>query len=236
MREEPGPAVALRRETGGPCAVSLPNRAQCFKIRGYLAAMGAAADCEFIRDGFFGQPVNSVTTGALILAGFIVLRRPSVRWVGIGLIATGLGSLLFHGPMPAGAEWAHDVTLAWLIVLVAGVGRRWERWTRLPALAFIGLLFAVVPGIADLLTVAVTAATIILLISEDRSFATIGPLALLGATAVLGRLGATGWPLCQPDSVLQTHGVWHVGAAAAVAWWAIGWDSKRREADLLPSV
>ena len=51
---------------------------------------------------------------------------------------------------------------------------------------------------------------------QDRSRSTIGALAVLGLAAVIGRLGATGGPLCDPDSLLQPHGFWHVAAAAAL--------------------
>jgi hypothetical protein len=148
-------------------------------------------------------------------------RRPERRWVGIALIATGLGSFLFHGPMPPGSEWAHDVTLTWLIVVVAGAGTRVERFTRLPALVVIGALFGLVPALADPLAVALTIVAVISVL-RGKDYASIAPLSLLGAVAVFGRLGATGGPLCDPDSLFQPHGVWHLGAAVAVAWWAIG--------------
>jgi hypothetical protein len=40
--------------------------------------------------------------------------------------------------------------------------------------------------------------------------------------AIFGRLGDTGGPLCDADSLFQPHGVWHIGAAVAVGWWAMG--------------
>jgi hypothetical protein len=49
-----------------------------------------------------------------------------------------------------------------------------------------------------------------------------------GSVAVIGRLGSTNWPLCDPASPWQTHGLWHLGAAVAVTWWAIG---SREEAE-----
>jgi hypothetical protein len=184
--------------------------------------MGAAADCEAIGSGFLGQPVNAVTTiGFVIAGGLVMARRPERRWVGLALIATGLGSFLFHGPMPPGSEWAHDVSLTWLIVVVAGAGTRVERFTRLPALFVIGVLFALFPAVADPIAVAVTIVALVSVL-RGRGYASLAPLLLLAAVAVFGRLGATGGPLCDPDSLLQPHGVWHLGAAVAVAWWAIG--------------
>ena len=184
--------------------------------------MGAAADCEAIGAGFLGQPVNALTTLGFVVAGILVMaQRPERRWVGIALVATGVGSFLFHGPMPPGNEWAHDVTLTWLIVVVAGAGTRMERYTRLPALLVIGTALALAPAVADPIGVAVTIVAVVSVL-RGRNYAALPPLLLLGAVAIFGRLGATGGPLCDPSSLLQPHGVWHLGSAVAVAWWAIG--------------
>ena len=194
---------------------------------GYLGVVGAAADCELITEGLLGQPVNTVTTAAFLLAGLVVASRPWVRWVGIALIATGLGSFLFHGPMPPVAEWAHDVSLAWLILVVAGLGTAWERWALLPGLAGLGLLFALAPPLADPIAVGLTVFAVVSLIRRDRSAATLAPVALLAALAIVGRLGASGGPWCDPASIWQLHGLWHVGSALAVAWWAMGYSAQR---------
>jgi hypothetical protein len=183
--------------------------------------MGAAADCEAISAWFLGQPVNSLTTIAFVLAGvWIWARRPNRGWVGTGLILTGVGSFLFHGPMPEGGEWAHDVSLAWLILLIAATDTRWQALSRLPALAGLGLAFWWLPVIADPVAVALTAVAVISLLTRDHSYSTWAPLALIALVGALGRLGSSQGPWCDPSSVLQTHGVWHVGAAVAVAWWA----------------
>jgi hypothetical protein len=183
--------------------------------------MGALADCEATGAGLF----NSITTFSFLVAGFwIARRRPDRIWVGIAVMATGVGSFLFHGPMTAGAEWAHDVTLAWLLLVVAGTDTRSERWTRLPGFIGLGALFAVAPVIADPVAVLLAALAIFLKVRLDSSARTWGAFGLLGLTALVGRLGATGWPLCDPSSLLQTHGLWHLGAATAVAWWATALD------------
>jgi len=184
--------------------------------------VGAAADCEAIGAGFLGQPVNALTTIGFVVAGIVVMvRRKDMAWIGIGLIATGTGSFLFHGPIPPGNEWAHDVTLAWLVVLIGGWRTRWERLTHLPALLALGLIMALVPVLADPLTIALTLVALVTILRRDRSPTPLAPLLLLAAVAVFGRLGATGGPLCDPESLLQPHGVWHLGAAFAVTWWAL---------------
>lgn len=187
----------------------------------YFDLMGAAVDCELIRSGFLGQPVNTITTLGFFIAGSWLLWRPKTKWVGVALVATGFGSFVFHGPMPSWGAWAHDVTLAWLILVAGGLGTRWERWSRLPGLALLAVLFAVSPLSADPVTVALAVIVIASIVLRREGRRTLAPLALLGAVAVLGRLGATDWPLCDPRSVWQLHGLWHVGAALAVAWWAM---------------
>lgn len=189
--------------------------------------MGALADCELVTHVFFGQAVNSVTTAAFIVAGIFVGRRDRLRWVGAALVATGIGSFLFHGPMTEGSEWAHDVSLTWLILTIAGLGSRWEAWTRVPGLLAIGVTFIAAPQIADPIAAALTIAALAVIIRTDHSAASLASLGILGAVAGLGRLGSTGGPLCVPGSLWQWHGLWHVGAAAVVAWWSLRWLDRR---------
>lgn len=181
---------------------------------------GAIADCERVIHAFWGQPVNTITTLAFVGSGVIVWRRTDRRWLAAALAATGIGSFVFHGPMPPGAQWMHDVTLAWLLAVAGGRGTAIERWTTWPALAALGVGFAVVPASADITAVGASVAAIGSILLRDRSPRTIGAMALLAGSAIVGRLSATGGPLCNPDSLLQGHGLWHVGAAAAVALWA----------------
>lgn len=186
-------------------------------------------DCEMVVDGFLRQPLNSLTALALVIAGLLVLTRTRMAWVGWGLIATGIGSFIFHGPMPSWGEWIHDVTLAWLILMIAGIGRPWEKATRLPGLVTLCVLLAFAPGMGDPLAAGLTVVGVINLLAHDRSGRTLGPLMFLAAVAILGRMGSTDGPWCTPESVWQLHGLWHVGAATAVAWWALGWESTEIE-------
>jgi hypothetical protein len=183
--------------------------------------MGALRDCEAFVDVFWGQPANSVTAVAFVVAGLVIILRSDRVWVGVAAMATGIGSFLFHGPLPDHSELAHDATLAWLLLVVAGVGRPWERWTHLPGLVALVLVSAI-PGAADPVAAILALVAIVMILSQDRSIRTVGPLSLLAVVAVLGRLGATGGPLCDPGSLFQPHAVWHLGAAVALAWWAIG--------------
>ena len=82
---------------------------------------------------------------ALLVLGAYVLRRagPWAAPAAVALGAVGLGSVLYHGPMSAGAEAIHDgsiVALAATIVVTA-VKRRWL--PRPPAVALVAFGAAV---------------------------------------------------------------------------------------------
>jgi hypothetical protein len=82
-----------------------------------VLALGAS-DCEALHGGWLGQPVNALSSLAYVVAGGYVLRRGGRGALvpAIALGAVGAGSVLYHGPMPAGAELAHDGSLIALAV------------------------------------------------------------------------------------------------------------------------
>ena len=88
-----------------------------------LLALGGA-DCEALRDGWLGQPVNAVSSLAYVLAGAYVLRRGGPVAPAVALAAVGVGSGLYHGPMPAGAEAVHDGSIVALGVAFAMAAAR----------------------------------------------------------------------------------------------------------------
>lgn len=185
-----------------------------------MTEVGATGDCELVRFTLLGQPINTASTLAFMLAGLWLLRSDRSRWVGWALIATGLGSFAFHGPMPDWGEWAHDVTLSWLIVVVGALGTMRESWSRTPAILALALLYALFPAISDPVAVALAVLVGLSIVVRGPTRAEIMPLLVLGGFAALGRLGATGGPLCDPASPFQPHAMWHIGAAISVAWWA----------------
>ena len=130
--------------------------------------MGALQDCEAVVHAVLGQPVNSLTTLAFLAGGAIVILRTPHVWIGIASIATGVGSFVFHGPMPPYGEWVHDFTLAWLLLVVGAHGRSWERWSHLPGLAVLAGL-VLIPGAGDPLGAALAAMAIVLLLLDDRT-------------------------------------------------------------------
>jgi hypothetical protein len=175
----------------------------------------AAADCELIRSEWWGQPINSATTAAFLIAGVVVYWQTRRVWAATALALTGVGSFLFHGPMPMGSEWAHDVSLAWLIVVIGVAGTPFERFGTWPALAGLAVLFGALPATADPIAVVLTAGAVVVIIRQQTA-PTGWALLLLTAGAIVGRLSATGGPWCRPESWLQGHGLWHLAAAASL--------------------
>jgi len=146
------------------------------------------SDCEALHEGWLGQPVNTVSSLAFVLAGVYVLRAGGSRPAAAALGAVGVGSVLYHGPMPSWAEVVHDGSIAALpAVLVV----EWRRG-RLPR-----------PPLSAVLTFA--------------------------AAVLVNVLTRTDAPLCDPDSVVQGHAVWHVLTALALALWL------RRSVDSVPA-
>lgn len=159
----------------------------------------------------------------------IVLRRrqPDTGRIAITgglLVAVGVGSVLYHGPTPAGAQFVHDATIGALFGFLAWWGapgafsHRW--WLVAAGVALAGL--GLVPTRSGL-TLAVVGAVAALVVGVRFARvpalrARLGALTLVataaGATAVLG---ATGAPWCSPESLLRAHAAWHVLGAVAVS-------------------
>ncbi|MDJ0665349.1 MAG: hypothetical protein QNJ75_12425 [Acidimicrobiia bacterium] len=173
----------------------------------------ASADCEVIRD-VIGQPINAISSLAFIAVALVLARRRPVLAAASG--AVGLGSVLFHGPMPAWAEWAHDTSLA-MLALALMLEAKPGLW--LGGSAVIAALFAVAPRSAEV-TTAVLAVVAVVVVVRRSARALIPVLPLLGIGVVFAVLSRTGAPLCDPASLLQGHAAWHVLGAAALWVWA----------------
>ena len=102
-----------------------------------MAGLGAS-DCERATTGLLAQPTNAITSLGFALAGGWVMSRTlrgSQRRVeplvfGASMIATGVGSFLYHGPQPPHADAVHDASILILlsqVVLYEGRDRLMRR-------------------------------------------------------------------------------------------------------------
>jgi len=208
------------------------------------------SDCEELGDGLLAQPVNALTSGAYALIGVWLVVRAwrgprQTRWLqvvyAITLMVVGIGSIAFHGPQPGWAKLVHDAPIATALVfillydiqLLAG----WKPWVTLVTYGvlvvavFAGFELDSTAGIAvtGLVVVGAVIAEVLVIrrglrvrppwMATWRWYAIMaGVLAVAGLANVLGRTDA---PLCEADSVLQLHGLWHIMTAVVFGLWAV---------------
>ncbi|WP_207782196.1 hypothetical protein [Phytoactinopolyspora limicola] len=196
-------------------------------------ARPAENDCEVFSSAFWGQPANSVTSLAFVVAGVVIAvatrgpAQPRRLMYAFLVAATGIGSFVFHGPAPSWSPIVHDAPLVALLAFVAAdavsdlLGRRLsDVWWVAPAAVLIIVAGAVgsastaVQGLAGVGAVSATVIRAYARPSARRTILTAG--VVVGAGALIGTLSRSGGPLCQPDSLLQGHAIWHVLAAVAL--------------------
>ena len=200
------------------------------------------SDCERIRDAWLAQPVNAVSSLGFLAAGVYVLVRvrhapATTRGIpvagGIALTLVCFGSVAFHGPQPVWAGFAHDASIAAVLVVYLVAGRARDDGTGAGGqslatgalvLAAASVILLVAPSsqwfVHGGLVVSVAVALVCRAdqrLKLRRSSATTVAASALSVGVVLVVLGRTGGPLCSPESLVQAHAGWHVASALAAA-------------------
>jgi hypothetical protein len=202
--------------------------------------MELAAVCERYRVEFLGQPANAVTSVAFLGAavGILASRRhirtgrdmpvPDRHIVVFATLVAGIGvgSFIQHGPHPDWQAYAHDLPLAATLMFVATdaacdlTGRELSpaSWL-IPAVAMVPVV-ASGAGASTMVQAGMAAAAIGLNLLRVRRRpllrrTLIAALATAAVGAVIGALTDRA-SVCQPDSLVQGHAIWHVLAAAAL--------------------
>lgn len=197
-----------------------------------------AADCEVVGGGWLAQPVNAWSSLAYAVIGMVLIasmsRAPrSDRTLrvafGVLMMATGVGSFLYHGPQHATAGFVHDVTflaMLWFLILMNpalpyGFTRRYA-WIALVSITIAASAVLIAsPHSTNLLT----GISVVALIASDVLVRRIGgingrwyaaALLLLAASLVFNLIGRSGSATCDPDSLIQFHPLWHALSAAAL--------------------
>ena len=205
----------------------------------FINAIGES-DCENIGAGFLAQPVNAVSSLAFVLFGVIVVysavsesrtERTNRIIVGMLMIATGAGSVLFHGPQGSASHFLHDatiiVTMAAIVTMnIAGL-LHWTEQRVWLILGGTGVAVTAVLLVWPSSTNVVAATALVALIAQDVALHRTGSIrtrwwvaAIVAMTIALLFFvaGRTGSPFCDSSSVLQGHALWHILSATAL--WA----------------
>lgn len=230
-----------------------------------LAAPLGGSDCELLREGLMAQPANTISSFGFVAVGIAIAmlasrhqhwRARSLVLAGC-LVATGLGSVAYHGPQPPRAELMHDVSIVYVLAFIALhdlslLVPKFDRMlTALAAVAIAltgaGLVAPVVaPVAADIIVAGVIVAEALVYRQGLRTAAKrdqrrllltiLAVFAIAGSLFVLGRTDA---PTCDPTTLLQPHAAWHLAAAIAFgAWWWLAFASTHHReavADASPS-
>ena len=156
------------------------------------------------------------------------------------MVLTGIGSVMFHGTQGPGSQFGHDVTFlvtVWFVAIVnVAQTYRWRPavgWTAFVIGALVlSVSLVVSPGVTNALMVV----TVVALVVSDvalhrrgslRTWWYVVALVAIVVAVVMFVLGRTGAPLCDPDSLFQGHGVWHVLAAVALASYFVATSDSR---------
>jgi len=201
------------------------------------------SDCEHIGQGLLAQPANTLSSFAYVVAGALLLWRAFARRspphvatlvYAVTVLGVGVGSVAFHGPMPAWGRFAHDFSIAAVLAFVIGYDVALARGATvgrgLVIFSVVGAVCAVVlagwPDAANGLDALLVAGAVAAELAATRSptgraagNARVWILAagVLTIGAVVNALGRTDAPLCDANSPVQLHAVWHV-ATAFVLW------------------
>jgi hypothetical protein len=200
-------------------------------------------DCEAFGRGWLAQPVNALSSLAFAVVGVAMfgwVRSASgpegmVRsGFVVGMIATGFGSFLFHGPQTSGSQFLHDITFLATVAILAvanlGAGLRWAVSTVWAVIALLAVATVVALVLSPGVTNVITGVTVALLVIGDvlvRRVGTVprtwfsGAMVALAVAVTFLVLGRTGNLLCDPESVVQGHALWHVFGAVALGAYAI---------------
>ena len=212
------------------------------------------SDCETIGSGVFAQPINAVSSLSFSVIGVAAIwwatrvegNERVVRIVfGVLMVLTGAGSVMFHGPQGTGSQFGHDVTFLVTVWFVAVINTAqaygWRRSVEWGTFVVGGLVLSLALVLSPGLTNVLMVATVISLVVSDivlhrrgrlSSWWYVVSLVTIAVAVAMFLLGRTGAPLCDPDSLFQGHGLWHVLAAISLgAYFVATSDSRVTESE-----
>ena len=215
-----------------------------------LLALGSS-DCEAVGSGWLSQPVNALTSLSYAVVGVALVpwalgARAGERWLRVliatGLVLTGVGSAMYHGPQGPGSGFLHDASFLLVLVSIGvadiAVAARWTTRSMemavVVAVATVAVVVALLPSATN---VAAVAAGVVIVVGDvglrrvgkmDWRWYLVAVVAFVAAV-VAYLAGRTGSPVCAPGSAFQWHGAWHVLSAVAIGAYAVATGSARSE-------
>jgi glycerol-3-phosphate O-acyltransferase / dihydroxyacetone phosphate acyltransferase len=196
------------------------------------------SDCERRNDGFLEQDVNAWSSLAYVAIGLIIAREVwttrlprAAGALAVVVTLEGVGSWLYHGEAGDVSQALHDVPLIGMLAYVAGwhVGRLFDIADRLAVVATIigmaigAVLFAVSSGstnpVVGMLVVVTVAAELVASRRHIDAVWTMPVVVLVAVALAFWVAGTSASPVCEPDTWLQPHAVWHVLTAVLALVW-----------------
>jgi len=207
------------------------------------------SDCETIGSGVFAQPINAASSLSFSVIGVAAVwwatrvegNERVVRIVfGVLMMLTGAGSVMFHGPQGTGSQFGHDVTFlvtVWFVAVInIAEANGWKRSVEWGTFVAGGLVLSLALVLSPGLTNVLMVATVISLVASDvvlhrrgrvRTWWYVVSLVTIAVAVAMFLLGRTGAPLCDPDSLFQGHGLWHVLAAISLGAYFVATSNSR---------
>lgn len=210
-------------------------------------------DCESVGAGWLAQPANAVSSIAFTVVGLLLVpwaisptgRERVIRMLTVaGLVVTGLGSFMYHGPQGSGSQLSHDLSFLLVLVILSAAnlaaGMGWsDRTLAATTLGLAGAFTILLLSVPAATNLAATGAIVLIVVgdvtvhrlgSRDLPWYAIavGSVALAVPIYTLSRTG--GW-WCDPASILQGHAAWHILGSVAIGSYAVATGAVRLRRD-----
>lgn len=204
-----------------------------------IGATQIVLDCE-ARDGrWWEQSVNTWSSLAYVAVGVFLAAAAARRRLPLGaavlgfaIALEGVGSVLFHGAESEVSLAIHDLALfavagfivAWHIGRLRGTAESWSVAGAGVGLVVGGGIWLIERGSTNAIVgTAIVAVVVADLLARRRGLTPVanrGLVVFAGIAVTAWFLGRAESPLCDPDSPLQFHALWHLLSAALLLGWA----------------
>ena len=217
-----------------------------------LIALGEG-DCESVGSGWLAQPANAVSSLAFAVVGLLLVpwalspagRERVIRMLIVaGLVVTGLGSFMYHGPQGSGSQLSHDLSFLLVLVILSAAnlaaGMAWSDRTLAAATLGLAAAFTILLFAVPTATNIAAAGAIALIVAGDVVVHRLGSrhlpwyavaVASVALAVPIYAASRTGGWWCDPASILQGHAAWHILGSVAIGGYAVATGAVRLRRD-----